>query len=106
MIMQVNPQTFKKQKFLEELHLAQNNISKLTAEMFKGLSSLIVSYVMGLCINVDNNRKIFFKYYINIYHYTYVTAIHLYERLKTKPFFTVTLVPGKLTLLSEYYKSY
>lgn len=42
MITEVMPGTFKKQKFLEELHLAQNNISKLTKEMFMGLSNLIV----------------------------------------------------------------
>lgn len=58
MIMQVMPQTFKKQKFLEELHLAQNNISKLTADMFIGLSSLIVSYVMHLYINADVNIEL------------------------------------------------
>lgn len=43
MIMKVMPETFTKQKFLEELHLAQNNISELTADMFIGLSNLIVS---------------------------------------------------------------
>ncbi|MPC24295.1 Leucine-rich repeat neuronal protein 2 [Portunus trituberculatus] len=42
MITEVMPETFKKQKFLEELHLAQNNISKLTKKMFVGLSNLIV----------------------------------------------------------------
>ncbi|XP_050686956.1 leucine-rich repeat neuronal protein 2-like [Eriocheir sinensis] len=42
MIMQVNPNTFRRQKLLEELHLAQNKISDLSAEMFFGLSNLIV----------------------------------------------------------------
>lgn len=44
MIMQVKVGTFSKQTYLEELHLAQNNISELTAGMFIGLSNLIVSY--------------------------------------------------------------
>lgn len=43
MIRQVDPNTFMRQRLLEELHLAQNNISNLSAEMFFGLSNLIVS---------------------------------------------------------------
>ena len=53
MIMQVKPKTFQKQRYLEELHLAQNNISKLTADMFIGLVNLTVSNVMHVCVIMD-----------------------------------------------------
>lgn len=44
MIMQVSPETFKNQKKLKELHLAENNISNISSNTFVGLSNLIVSF--------------------------------------------------------------
>lgn len=49
-IMQVMPKTFENQRQLEELYLAQNNISALAADMFLGLSKLIVLSLRGNAI--------------------------------------------------------
>ena len=56
MIMRIMPKTFENQLQLEELHLAQNNISELESDMFFGLDSLIVSLD---CINI-----MYFNHYI------------------------------------------
>ncbi|ROT63606.1 Insulin-like growth factor-binding protein complex acid labile chain [Penaeus vannamei] len=46
-LLHVKPKTFEMQVHLEELHLAQNNISELEADMFIGLSKLIVLSLRG-----------------------------------------------------------
>ncbi|KAK4308756.1 hypothetical protein Pmani_019567 [Petrolisthes manimaculis] len=56
MIMQVRPETFRNQQHLEELHLAENNIANITADMFLGLTNLIVLSLRGNAIESLEGR--------------------------------------------------
>ncbi|KAK3875817.1 hypothetical protein Pcinc_019331 [Petrolisthes cinctipes] len=56
MIMKVHPETFRNQQNLEELHLAENNISIIAADMFIGLSNLIVLSLRGNVIESLEGR--------------------------------------------------
>ncbi|KAK4292103.1 hypothetical protein Pmani_035107 [Petrolisthes manimaculis] len=54
--MKVHPETFRNQQSLEELHLAENNISTITADMFIGLTNLIVLSLRGNVIKSLEGR--------------------------------------------------